>query len=60
MTRNSELDLLDIVDCAHEPELPIAENGEIIGYACRCGRFQPIKNKNTNENPNDKPKVDKG
>lgn len=42
MTRNRELDLQDIVDCAHEPELPVTENGAIIGYACRCGRYTPI------------------
>ena len=42
MTRNRELDLQDIVDCTHEPELPVTENGSIIGYACRCGRYTPI------------------
>ena len=38
MTRNYELDLRDIVDCAHEPELPIVEEGKVVGYVCRCGK----------------------
>jgi hypothetical protein len=59
MTKNYELDLRDIVDCAHEPETPIVSEGEIVGYVCRCGRFQPMKDKDTNENTNDKPKMGK-
>jgi len=38
MTRNRELDLADIFDCNHEPEIPVVEKGEIIFWLCRCGR----------------------
>jgi len=39
MTRNSDCwDLEDLRECEHEPETPIAEDGEIIGWLCRCGQ----------------------
>ena len=48
MTRNSDLDCEDLIGCDHEPETPIAEDGMIIGWLCRCGqRVQPKEVKGT-------------
>lgn len=39
MTRNSDLDLEDLVACDHEPETPVIDdNDNITGWLCRCGR----------------------
>lgn len=45
MTRNRELDLEDIIDCEHVPEIPISENGEILYWLCRCGQEHEIPKK---------------
>lgn len=38
MTRNREIDLLDLIECDHKPEVPVSEDGEILYWLCRCGR----------------------
>ena len=43
MTRNYEIDCRDLVECQHEPETPICQDGEIIGWLCRCGRQVPLR-----------------
>jgi hypothetical protein len=30
----------DIFGCAHEFEIPISQNGEIVYWRCRCGKRQ--------------------
>jgi hypothetical protein len=45
MTRNYELDCRDLFECTHEPETPISEDGEIVGWLCRCGRQVKPKEK---------------
>lgn len=37
MTRRSDLMCEDLDECTHEPETPIIEGGEIVGWLCRCG-----------------------
>lgn len=41
MTRNREIDCLDLTECTHEPETPITSGTAIIGWRCRCGRKVP-------------------
>jgi len=41
MTRNSDIRLEDITGCDHTPELPIVDDGAIVGWLCRCGREHP-------------------
>lgn len=40
MTKNRELDLQDLTECDHKPEIPICdEDGmEILYWVCRCGK----------------------
>lgn len=38
MTRNREIDCLDLFECDHSPETPISDEGEIVGWLCRCGK----------------------
>jgi hypothetical protein len=38
MIRNYEIDCRDLFECTHEPQTPISEDGEIVGWLCRCGR----------------------
>lgn len=38
MTRRSDMMLEDIFGCDHKPETPISEDGQVIGWLCRCGR----------------------
>ena len=37
MTRRSDLMCEDIFGCEHTPEVPVSEDGEIVGWYCRCG-----------------------
>ena len=39
MTRNRDLNCEDIFGCDHSPEIPIVDNGTVVGYVCRCGDF---------------------
>lgn len=46
MTRNYEMDLGDIFNCDHTPEIPVVEEGEIVFWLCRCGRRHYPKQNN--------------
>ena len=37
MTRRRDLMCEDIFGCAHEPEIPISDGGDIVEWRCRCG-----------------------
>lgn len=38
MTRNREIRCEDLFGCDHKAETPVAEDGEILYWLCRCGR----------------------
>ncbi len=38
MTKNRELDCVDLFECEHELEIPVSVNGEIIYWRCVCGQ----------------------
>jgi hypothetical protein len=42
MTRRRDLMCEDIFECAHKPEIPISDNGEIMYWLCRCGKKIPL------------------
>ena len=39
MTRNSELDLVDLRSCQHEAQTPVVDDdGTVLHWLCPCGR----------------------
>jgi hypothetical protein len=46
MTKNYELDLRDLYECEHRPEIPVVDDsGNVTHWVCRCGRQHPVPQK---------------
>lgn len=43
MTRNRDLDLLDLTECEHAPIIPVTEGGVIVYWLCDCGKRIDLK-----------------
>lgn len=41
MTRRRDMMLLDIIECNHQPMIPIVDNGVILHWLCGCGKEVP-------------------
>lgn len=54
MTRNREIDCLDLFYCQHDPEIPVCdEDGIVVEWRCRCGQVVPTTRKEDNRHVSD-------